>query len=427
MRDALRGIRRVRGGSPLLFIFVTVFVDMVGYGIVVPLLPFYAGGFASGAVTVGLLGSLYAATQLIGGPVLGGLSDRVGRRPVLILCLLGASLAYLMLGLAETLPVLVAAVALAGGAGGTVATAQAYIADTTTPERRARGLGLVGAAFGLGLMAGPALGGLLSLVSLQAPAFGASALALGNAAFGLFVLPESLPRKLRTSTPLVGLNPVAQLRGVLGMGGIKILLLVVFLINLSFAGLLTNFPLFTNVRFGWDAPANAFFFAFVGVCAVFTQGVLIGRLQPRLGDGRLLFGGLALMAPGLALVALVPTGPLLYPVAGTLALGVGLAIPALTALISRRVSGREQGRLMGGIQAILSLTLISGPAICGLAFDHIGPEAPYWIGALLASLALLAAAADLLPRHGVIVLGANLEKERLVESQASGKQREPGA
>ena len=133
------------------------------------------------------------------------------------------------------------------------------------------------------------------------------------------------------------------------------------------------------------------------------------------------------MAPGLALVALVPTGPLLYPVAGTLALGVGLAIPALTALISRRVSGREQGRLMGGIQAILSLTLISGPAICGLAFDRIGPEAPYWIGALLASLALLAAAADLLTRRGVIALRSDLVKERIVESEASGKQRERGA
>ena len=427
MRDALKSIRPDLRGSPLLFIFVTVFVDMVGYGIVVPLLPFYAGGYASGALLVGLLGSLYAAMQLIGGPFLGGLSDRVGRRPVLILCLLGASLAYLMLGFAGTLPLLVAAVALAGLAGGTMATAQAYIADTTPPEGRARGLGLIGAAFGLGLMAGPALGGLLSLVSLQAPAFAASALALGNAAFGLLVLPESLPRKLRASTPLLGLNPVAQVREVLGMGGIRTLLIVVFLVNLSFAGLLTNFPLFTGVRFGWDAPANAFFFAFVGVCAVITQGVLIGRLQPRLGDGRLLLGGLALMAPGLALVALVPSGPLLYPVVGTLALGAGLAIPALTSIISRRVSDREQGKLMGGIQAILSLTLISGPVISGLAFDRLGVPAPYWIGAFLALLALLIAAADLWPRYGVVVLRSNLAKTAPSEAESSSKPREPGA
>ena len=192
-----------------MFIFVTVFVDMVGYGIVIPLLPFYAGEYAPRAVLVGILGALYAAVQFVGGPFLGGLSDRVGRRPVLLLCLLGASLAYLLLGLARTLPVLVAAVVLAGGTGGTQATAQSYIADRTQPERRARGMGLIGAAFGLGLMAGPALGGLLSLCSLHTPALAASALALCNLAFGFFVLPESLSPGLRTRTPLWRLNPIS--------------------------------------------------------------------------------------------------------------------------------------------------------------------------------------------------------------------------
>ena len=392
-------MNRAWRGSSLVFLFVTVFVDMVGYGLVVPLLPFYTRQHAAGAALVGVLGSLYAAMQFVGGPFLGGLSDRVGRRPVLILCLLGASFAYLLLGLAETLVLLFAAVVLAGAASGTLATAQAYIADSTPPEHRARGLGLIGAAFGLGLMAGPALGGLLSLYSLQTPAFAASALALANATFGLLKLPESLPPKLRMPTPILLLNPVSQLRGTLGMAGIRGLLLTVFLLNLSFAGLLVNFPLFSNARFGWGATANAFFFAFVGVCAVLTQGVLIGRLQPRLGEERLLLVGLSLMALDLGLVALVPFGPLLYPVVGVLALGAGLAIPSLMALISRRVSGREQGRLMGGMQAILSLTLILGPVISGLAFDYLGVPAPYWIGALLAALALAVAVAALLPNR----------------------------
>jgi MFS family permease len=365
--------------------------------------------------------------QFFGGPFLGGLSDRVGRRPVLLLCLFGASLAYLLLGLADTLPLLVAAVVLAGGTSGTLATAQAYIADSTSSADRARGLGLIGAAFGLGLITGPVLGGLLSLFSLSAPAFAASALALINVAFGFLILPESLPIMRRTSTPILRLNPVTQLRSMLGMGSIRALLLAVFLLNLSFAGLLTNFPLFSNVRFGWDATANAFFFAFVGACVVLTQGVLLGKLQPRFGEKRLLLGGLALMALNFGLIALIPSGPLLYPVVGILAIGTGLAIPALTALISRRVSEREQGKVMGGQQAILSLTLILGPLISGLAFDHLGVPSPYWIGGLLAALALLVAAVALLPNHSAILAGRNIVKPFFFGWRSLRKPRKPGA
>ena len=230
------------GGSPLLFLFVAVFVDMVGYGIVVPLLPFYAREYATGAVVVGLLGSLYAAMQLAGGPFLGGLSDRHGRRPVLLTCLLGVSLAYLALGRAGSLAGLVFAVALAGTAGGTLATAQAYVADSTQPEERARGLGLIGAAFGLGLMAGPALGGLLSLHSLQTPAFAASALALANFAFGCLTLPESHPPKRRTRISFLRLNPVSQLRAVLRMRNVHGLLIAVLLLNVAFTGFLNYKP-----------------------------------------------------------------------------------------------------------------------------------------------------------------------------------------
>ena len=383
--------------SPLTFLFVTVFVDMIGYGIVVPLLPFYAGLYASGAVLVGLLGSVYAAMQFAGGPFLGGLSDRHGRRPVLLLCLLGASLAYLLLGLASTLAILVLAVVLAGAASGTLATAQAYIADSTTKEARAKGLGMIGAAFGLGLMAGPALGGLLSFHSLSAPALFASALALSNFVFGYLTLPESHPPHLRRAVPLLHLNPISQLGRILKMRNVRTLLVVVLLLNLAFAGLVSNFPLFSHVRFGWGTTSNAFFFAFVGVCAVVTQWLLIGRLQPRFGESRLLLGGLALVALNLALVALVPSGILLYPVVGLLALGTGLAIPSLTAIISNRTPAQSQGRLMGDLQAILSLALILGPTLAGLAFDYLGIPAPYLIGGTLAALALIFSGADLLP------------------------------
>ncbi|MBA2691534.1 MAG: MFS transporter [Rubrobacter sp.] len=222
--------------SPLAFLFVTVFVDMAGYGIIIPLLPFYAREFGASAVLVGLLASLYAAAQMLGGPLLGGISDRVGRRPVLIACLLGASVAYLVLGLAGSLFMVAFAVAFAGFMGGTPATAQAYIADRTSPEERAKGLGLIGAAFGLGLMAGPAIGGVLSLYSLSAPALAASALALSNAAFGFFALEESLPPERRSRGRISGANPLAQIYRVLALPTIRTLLLVVFLLNLSLRG-----------------------------------------------------------------------------------------------------------------------------------------------------------------------------------------------
>ncbi len=413
----------MRNKFPLAFIFITVFVDMLGYGILIPLLPFYARQFDASAALVGLLASLYAATQMFGGPFLGGLSDQIGRRPVLIACLLGASLAYLLLGLADSLFMVAFAVAVAGLMGGTPATAQAYIADKTAPEERARGLGAIGAAFGLGLMAGPALGGTLSLYSLAAPALAASALALSNAVFGLFALEESLPPEKRSrgmvtevadreSLPLgsrspldprtrqpgsIGggfrISPFAQIGRVLALPAVRRLLLVVFLLNLSFAGLLTNFPLFSEARFGWGPTTNAFFFAFVGVCAVVTQGALIGRLQPRFGEGNLLAAGLSMATVGFFLMAVVPAAWMLYIAVGGMAVGVGLAIPSLASLVSRRVSEDKQGRLMGGQQAILSSTLVLGPIVAGLSFDWIGVSAPYIIGSMLAGGALAAALA----------------------------------
>ena len=386
-----------RRRSPLVFLFVTVFVDMIGYGIVVPLLPFYAELYASGALLVGLLGSLYAAMQFVGGPFLGGLSDRHGRRPVLLVCLLGASLAYLLLGLAQTLTVLVLAVVLAGATGGTLATAQAFIADSTAKEDRARGLGLIGAAFGLGLMAGPALGGLLSLHSLSAPALFASALALTNFAFGYLTLPESHPPHLRKRVPLLRLDPISQLARISKMRDLRALLAAMLLLNLALTGLVNNFPLFSHVRFEWGTTSNAFFFAFVGVCAVVTQGFLIGRLQPRVGESGRLVGGLALVSLNRVLVALVHSGALLYPFVALLALGMGLAIPRLTALISNRTPAEVQGRLMGGMQAILSLAMILGPILAGLAFDYVGIPAPYLVGGTLAFLALIFSGAGLLP------------------------------
>ncbi len=382
------GLRR----SPLLFIFITVFVDLLGYGMVIPLLPFYVTRQSGGAAVAGALGSVYALMQLLSGPVIGALSDAYGRRPVLLVCLLGTACAYLLLGLANSLAVIFLAVMVDGITGGNLTTAQAYIADATAPEERARGLGLVGAAFGLGLMAGPALGGLLSFYGLWAPAFVACVIALSNVLFGLFVLSESLPPERRMAAPAwPKLNSVSQLVGLFRLAPIRVLMVALFTLNLAFAGLQTNFPLYSHTRFGWDAVRNGIFFAYVGVCAVFIQGVLLGRLQPRFGEARLVLSGLALMALGLAGLAVAPRDWTLYPIVAVVALGTGLSIPSLTSIISRRVSAGEQGRVMGGTQALLSLTMILGPTMAGLSFERVGTSAPYWLGGLLAAAALLIA------------------------------------
>jgi MFS family permease len=372
----------------LAFILITIFVDILGYSMMIPLLPFFVQKQGGGAVIAGTLASLYAFLQLFSGPVLGSLSDRLGRKPILLVCLFGTAIAYAIFGLADSLPFLFLAVILDGLTGNNLTTSHAYIADITPPEERSRSLSLAGAAFGLGLMAGPVLSGFLSGYGLSVPAFVAAGIALANTLYGLLILPESLPPEKRTIHP-VSFNAFAQLKGLLDIRPIRAMLIAIFLLNLAFSGLQTNFPLFSNVRFGWDAPQNGFFFAFVGVVAVFVQGVLYGRLQPRLGELRLAIFGLALLSLGMAGIALASIPWTLFPFVAVAALGSGSSIPSLSGMVSARVSGTQQGQLMGGMQTMFGLTTIIGPTLAGLSFERIGVSAPYWVGSGLALLALL--------------------------------------
>lgn len=368
-----------------------------------PLLPFFVQAQDGGAVIAGALSSLYASAQLFAGPVLGALSDRFGRRPVLLICLLGTSLGYLMLGLADSLPLIFLAVFIDGLTGANLTTAYAYIADVTTSENRARSMGMVGAAFGLGLMAGPALGGLLSRYGLYVPAFTASAIALSNVIFGFFVLPESLPPEKREIKPVSQMfNWGKQFISLLQQANIQKFLATLFLLNLAFAGLQSNFPLYSNYRFHWTPSQNSIFYLYVGICAVFIQGFLFGKLQPRFGERRLVPFGLTLMAIGLAGMALASQSWMLYPAVTIIALGTGTSIPSLTALVSLRVSESGQGRLMGGTQTLLSLTNIIGPALAGISFEVIAFPAPYWLGSLLSVFALTVA-------HSVLRGGRSLD------------------
>lgn len=403
--------------SQLIFIFLTVFIDLLGVGIVLPLLPFYvklieetAPAWLAGnyALVVGALTASYSLFQFLFAPILGGLSDRYGRRPVLLLSLVGAGLSYVLFGLADSftplgavavLAVLFVSRIIAGITGGSISTAQAYIADITPPQERARGLGMLGAAFGLGFMLGPAIGGLLSNISLSAPAFAAAALIFGNVIFGYFKLPESLPAEER-SAAMPRLNPFTRVRAVVAIDVIRPLLMGVLLLNFAFAGLQSNFAVFADQRFGYGPTQIAFVFAFIGLMAVIMQGFLIRKLVPMFGEARLAVTGMVLMAVGFGLVAVVPAAWMLYPALGVLSIGSGMATPSLTSLISRRVSPREQGAVLGGTQALTSLTMIVGPLFAGLIFDAIGPAAPYLTGVLLIAGAAVVLATALRPELG---------------------------
>jgi MFS family permease len=399
----------------MLFLFLTVLIDLLGVGIILPLLPYYAKIVEQSsipwladnrAMVVGALTASFALMQFLFAPLLGALSDRYGRRPVLLISLLGTGVAYILFGLAEYLSFLGVEMVLAmlffarildGITGANISTAQAYIADVTTPENRAKGMGMIGAAFGLGFMLGPALGGLLSTISLATPAFVAAGLALANVLFGYFNLPESLPPERRVTTPVRAINPFSRVGALLQRPSIQPLLIGVFLLNLAFASLQSNFAVFSDVRFGFGPLDNALIFTLVGLLAVLIQGVLIRRLVLAFGEARLAIIGMTLMAIGFGAIAFVPVAWTLFPVIGVVAIGSGMATPSLTSLISRRVAAHEQGTTLGGTQALTSLTMIAGPVFAGVTFDSLDAGAPYYLGGVLIAMAVVIVGSALLP------------------------------
>ncbi|MBI4889291.1 MAG: MFS transporter [Acidobacteria bacterium] len=375
--------------SALGVIFLIVFLDMMGAGILIPVIPYVVKPFRADALTVGLLALAFSAAQFLASPLLGVWSDRKGRRPVLLLCLLGTAAGYFLFGAAHSLALLFAARLLAGFAGGSITTAQAYIADVSDPRDRAKNFGLIGAAFGLGFILGPAMGGALSKVSLSAPAYASGALSLCTYAVAMVLLKESLQLKNRAGHRLSfsDVNPLVQIRRALARPQFRELMLAVFALNFGMAGLQTNFAVFTHARFGLDAAANAMLFAFLGVVAALTQGVLLRKLAAGVGEMRLAVSGALAFGVGFATLALSGSLASVYAAVAMTALGFGLAGPALTGLVSRRAAVDQQGAILGTAQSVASLTRVIGPVWAGAVFDHIGPAAPYWTGAFFSVLA----------------------------------------
>ena len=354
--------------SPLVVIFTTVFIDLLGFGIVIPVLPYYAEGTSFNATprTVGLLFASYSIMQLICAPWLGRLSDKYGRRPVLLISILGTGIGFLILGLATTVWMLFAGRILDGISGGNISTAQAYIADITPKEERAKGLGLIGAAFGLGFIFGPAIGGILSRWGIYVPFLFAAALCFGNAALLYFTLPETITpdHPARVSAGGRGLG---QLIKSLAQPRLGFVLTIYFLFVVAFSIMTTAFSLYTMFRFGYDAQHTGYIFAYVGLIAVVIQGGLIGRLVKRFGEMPLVLVGALFFAGSLFAVPFVgpQTGGLLALLigGGIFSMGNSLATPALTTLASKSVGPTDQGGVLGLLQSSGSLARAVGPSI----------------------------------------------------------------
>ncbi|MDB4949679.1 MAG: tetracycline resistance efflux pump [Gemmatimonadetes bacterium] len=388
-------------------VFATVFLDLVGFGIVIPLLPLYAQRFGAGPVAVTWLVAVYSLMQFFFAPWWGRLSDRVGRRPILLLGLFGSALSYLAFGLAPSLTVLFAARILAGVMSAHIGVAQAYVADVTPPEKRARGMGMIGAAFGLGFIFGPAIGGVLAHYGPAVPFLGASLLTAVNGVVAVFRLPESLPLHLR-GTPQAESRPGLGARlGVLfgrATGGrLRALYATSFLVTAAFAAVEATLSLWTDRRWHFTPAQVAYFFAYLGIVAVLAQGLIVHRLVKRVGERTTARMGLVLLAASLVAIPLAPTHALLAVAGAMFALGQGAVIPAVSSLISRQGGPTEQGRLLGASQSLSALGRVLGPAWGGIAFARIGIGAPALSGAALAAVALavLSAGSSAAPVPGV--------------------------
>jgi DHA1 family tetracycline resistance protein-like MFS transporter len=382
------------------FVFITVLLDMLALGMVIPVLPkliesFVAGNTARASEFVGLFSSVWALMQFLCSPLLGALSDRFGRRPVILISNFGLGLDYVVMALAPNLAWLFAGRVVSGICAASISTSYAYIADVTPPEQRAARFGMLGAAFGVGFVVGPAVGGLLGAFDPRLPFWAAATFSLLNGIYGLLVIPESLavnkrmPLSWRRANPLGSLMLLRTHHELFGLAGAN------FLAQVAHVALPAVFVLYAGYRYAWDERAVGFTLALVGACAVVVQAGLVGRAVKSFGERGALVIGLTCGALGFAIYGFAPTGWLFCLGVPVMALW-GLASPAAVGLMSKRVSAFEQGQLQGANACIQSLANLIGPGIFALLFAYaIGawrdlniPGAPFWLAALL----LLAAA-----------------------------------
>lgn len=381
--------------AALTFIFITVLVDVIGLGIIIPVMPdlimeLIGEGLSSASLYAGWITFTYAATQFVFAPVIGALSDKFGRRPVLLFSLLGFGIDYVILGLSPNIFWLFAARFVSGITGASFTTASAYVADISRPEEKAKNFGLIGAAFGLGFIIGPVMGGLLGDFGSRIPFFGAAVLTLLNATFGYFVLPESLPKEKRRAFSWKRANPLGSLKQISRYPTVRGLVLVFFLLYLSSHATQSTWTYYTMLKFEWDVVTVGLSLGVVGLCVAIVQGGLTRIVVPKLGENRTVYLGFLLYGVGFFSFAFAPNSLIMFISIIPYCLG-GFAGPTLQSIISNEVSDNEQGELQGGLTSLISFSAIFGPPMMTNLFGYFTsdaapirfPGAPFLLGAVL--------------------------------------------
>lgn len=367
--------------AALVFIFVTVLLDVIGIGIIIPVIPslimeLTGEGLSKAAIYGGWLMFVYSFMQFIFSPIIGGLSDRFGRRPVLLISLAGFGIDYIITGFASSIVWLFGARILAGIAGASLTTATAYIADVSEPHKRAQNFGLIGAAFGLGFIFGPVIGGILGEYGTRIPFFAAAGLTLLNFLYGAFVLPESLSPENKRPFDIKRATPWGSIMQIRKFPTISALIVVFFIVNLAHHATHSTWTYFTMFRFGWDEGMVGVSLGLVGVSVAIVQGGLTRVIIPKLGEKRAIFLGFTGSMFGFIGYAFAPTGQIFLSFIAVFAVG-GFALPSLRGIISNEVDDNQQGEVQGALTSLVSLSSIFGPPLMTGIFGYFSsPTAP---------------------------------------------------
>ncbi len=375
----------------LIFIFIVALLDLIGMTVLSPVAAYIVRQYSSDALPVSMLTVLYAVAQFIAAPFLGKLSDRYGRRPILLISVFGSAVGYFLFGIGGALWVLFLSRLIDGFTGGNISTASAYIADITPPEERAKNYGMLGAAFGLSFILGPALGGALGQIGLTAPAFAAGTLSLATTVVGYLVLPESLPASRRVTAPLAwrDLNPFGSVFELLRRPAVGGMLIALCIFNFVFSGRNSILAVFAIDKFAAPPSELAILFVASGIVMVIVQGFLIARLTKRYGEQKLAVGGLVVQGIADFGIAFSSGFWQFFPLSILSSGSAGLIYPTMGALVANSVPLEEQGKVNGVSTALGSLMSIFGPVWAGTSYDRMAPSAPFWMGAVLFVLAAL--------------------------------------